>query len=377
MKIGIDARMLDWAGVGRYSRELAKGLAEIDKENEYILFCNPENEHLVSQASNFVKKVVNLPVFSLAGQIAWTRLLRKTDLDVFHSPHFVFPLLVPCPSISTIQDIIPLIHPEVLPSFMKRYYYKMQNIRATKKATHVIVTSSSTKQDIIRILGVADKKIDIIPLAASRNFKVLTNKDSLKDVKSKFKIENRFILTLGNSKPHKNWTALISAFHQLRQETDGEHQLVLAGKQDPRFPQSKDLVRELHLEKYVRFIDFIIDEDLLILYNAAAVFVLPSLYEGYGIPVLEAMACGTPVICSNTSSLPEVAGEAALQVKPNSKDIAKAMYKVLSDETTQKRLTREGQARARAFSWQKTAEETLKVYKYVGSKRKNSKNKEY
>lgn len=370
MKIGIDARMLDWAGVGRYTRELAKGLAQIDKENEYILFSNSENENPVPQAANFTKKVIDLPVFSPAGQFAWARLLKKANLDVFHSPHFVFPPIVPCPSVATIHDLIPLVHPEVLPSFVKRFYYRMQNMRATKKATNVIADSSSTKQDIIRILGIAGEKIEVIPLAADKNFEVICSEDSLKEVRSKFNIGKRFILTLGNSKPHKNWTELIRAFHQLKKEKEVEHHLVLAGKQDPRFPQSKDLVRELKLEKNVRFIEFITEEDLPILYNGASVFVLPSLYEGFGLPVLEAMAGGTPVICSNASSLPEVAGEAALLVKPNSEDLAKAIFKVLSDEETQKRLIREGRARARKFSWQKTAAKTLEVYKSVGRKRK-------
>jgi glycosyltransferase involved in cell wall biosynthesis len=370
MKIGIDARMLDWAGVGRYTRELAKGLAQIDKENEYILFSNAENENPVPQATNFTKKVIDLPVFSPAGQFVWARLLKKANLDIFHSPHFVFPPVVPCPSVATIHDLIPLVHPEVLPFFLKRFYYRMQNMRAAKKATNIIADSSSTKQDIIRILGIAGEKIEVIPLATDKNFEVICSEDSLKKVRSKFNIGKRFILTLGNSKPHKNWTELIRAFHQLKKEKEVEHHLVLAGKQDPRFPQSKDLVRELKLEKNIRFIEFITEEDLPILYNCASVFVLPSLHEGFGLPVLEAMACGTPVICSNASSLPEVTGEAALLVNPNSEDLAKAIFKVLSDEETQKRLIREGRARARKFSWQKTAAKTLEVYKSVGRKRK-------
>lgn len=362
--------MLDWTGVGRYTRELAKGLAQIDKENEYILFSNSENENPVPQAANFTKKVIDLPVFSPAGQLVWASFLKKANLDVFHSPHFVFPPIVPCPSVVTIHDLIPLAHPEVLPSFVKRFYYRMQNKRATKKATNIIVDSSSTKQDIIKILGIAGEKIEVIPLAADKNFEVICSEDSLKKVRNKFNIAKRFILTLGNSKPHKNWTELIRAFHQLKKEKKVEHHLVLVGKQDPRFPQSKDLVRELKLEKNVRFIEFITEEDLPILYNGTSLFVLPSLHEGFGLPVLEAMACGTPVVCSNASSLPEVTGEAALLVNPNSEELAKAIFKVLSDEETQKRLIREGRTRARKFSWQKTAAKTLEVYKSVGRKRK-------
>lgn len=368
MKIGIDARMIDWSGVGRYTRELLGGLASIDQSNQYILFSNQGSSVQIPNAPNFFKSPVNLEVFSATNQLKWAQALENTDLDLFHSPHFVFPLYISCPSIVTIHDLIPLIHPEVLPSFVKRKYYRIQNKKAIKKATTVIAVSSSTKKDILKIFGAAEEKIEVIHEAASKNFKVIQNEDLIKNIRNQYKLGNRFILSVGNSKPHKNWIELIKAFYKLKKTSQFKCQLVLVGNQDPRFLHCKNLVTELRLEKDIRFINFAAEEKLTALYNAACVFVLPSLYEGFGLPVLEAMACGTPVVCSNTSSLAEVAGEAALLTKPSSKDIADAIWKVLTEETTRNKLSQKGLARVNEFSWQKTAAQTLAAYKDVANK---------
>ncbi|MDI6689770.1 MAG: glycosyltransferase family 1 protein [Actinomycetota bacterium] len=367
MRIGIDARIIDWAGVGRYTQNLLKSLREIDGKNEYILFCDQKSEHLVPTAPNYDKRVVEQPVLSPLYQFSWSRKLRRADLDVFHSPHFVWPYITPCPSVVTIHDLIPLISPEVMPSRLARIYYRWMNKRATSRAKRVIAVSKSTKQDLVRLLGVSEAKIKVIQEAVDERYKVVRDRELLKTIRGKYDIKQKFILNVGNPKPHKNWSRLIEAFFKLMLESRRNYQLVLVGPKYSEHSEIDHLIRRSGLEKRVTFTGIIGEEDLLLLYNAAEVFVFPSLYEGFGLPPLEAMACGIPVICSNTSSLSEVVGNAALMIDPyNVSEIAEAIGKVLTDNSLREKLRERGLARVNKFSWKKTAEATLKIYREVG-----------
>ncbi len=366
MRIGFDARMIEWSGVGSYSKNLLKALSGIDTQNEYVLFCHPETVELIPEAPNFTKKLVKQPVFSLFRQFGWIDELKEANLDIFHSPHFVFPPVIPCPSVATIHDLIPLVVPAVMPSRGDRFYYKRANRSALGRVKGVIAVSECTKQDIIRFFGTSEEKIWVIYEAAAPEFREIKDESLLKIVLNKYGLQRPFILNVGNPKPHKNWTGLIRAFAELKKRKF-EHKLVLVGPDDPRFLEPKRLAGQLSLESDVIFIKFVEKEYLPMLYNAADVFVFPSFYEGFGLPPLEAMACGTPVVCSKAASLPEVVGDAALVIDPSDiRGLAAVVGNVISDESLRKSLREKGLARAAQFSWQRTAEQTLEVYKEVG-----------
>lgn len=367
MRIGIDARMIDWTGVGRYTQNLLKSLVTIDQENEYVLFCHEETEKLAPEASNFIKKIVSQPVFSLASQLGWAREVSQAKPDIFHSPHFVLPLLFSRRTVVTIHDLIPMLFPKNLPSRATYVHYNTMIKLGVRKAQKIIAVSASTKNDLIRLVRIPPEKIVVIPEAADARYKPVQDEQRWKQVKERQGIQRKFLLYVGNYKPHKNLVRLVKAFSQLPESLRKEHQLVLVGKKDKRYPEVGSLVKKLNLKRDVTMLGFLSEDDLLMFYNAAQALILPSLYEGFGLPPLEAMACGTPVIASNVSSIPEVVGDAALLLsnQQDVNEIAKAMEKILTDENLRKDLRAKGLARAKQFSWKRTAEETLQVYREV------------
>jgi glycosyltransferase involved in cell wall biosynthesis len=367
MKIGFDARMIDWAGVGTYSYNLLKALKEIDKENEYILFCDRNSISQVPYADNFSKRVISESIFSSFHQLFFSISLKKQSLDIFHSPHFIFPLFLSCSSVVTIHDLIPLVFPSSMPSKLGRFYYQKVNSKVAKKTKIIIAVSNSTKKDLLEQFDVPEEKIRVIYNGVAESFDVIENETLLDEVKKKYKIRSKVLLSVGNPKPHKDWLGLIEAFARLGSEAQ-DYQLVLVGSRDPRYPKIDQLIKKLHLEDRVVITGFVKESDMPLLYNSADVFIFPSLYEGFGLPVLEAMACGTPVLCSNFSSLPEVAGDATLMFDPNDKNsLIEGIENLLSDEKLKKDLSEKGLKRAKLFSWEKTAQQTLEVYREIKS----------
>jgi len=362
MRIGFDARMIDWTGVGTYSYNLVKSLIEIDKENEYILFCDKRSISQVPSADNFSKRIISESVFSPSHQLFFSITLRKQELDIFHSPHFISPLFLSCPSVITINDLIPLMFPPSMPSKIGQIYYRRTNNKAIRKAGKVITVSESTRRDIIENFNISEKKVQIIYDGVGEEFDIIKNKNLINRAKERNKISSPYLLNVGNPKPHKNWIRLIKAFASLGSIVK-DHQLVLVGSPDPRYPEITRAIKQLRLEDKVIITGFVKENDMALLYNAADALIFPSLYEGFGLPVLEAMACGTPVVCSNTSSLPEVAGDAALMVDPADKEsIAEGIKRILSDKKLRQSLSEKGLKRKGLFSWTKTAQQTLDVY---------------
>lgn len=370
MRIGVDARMIEWSGVGRYTQNLLRSLAKIDKENQYVLFCHQASVSLTPDARNFSKVIVTQPVFSMSSQLSWTREVNQASLNMFHSPHFVLPLLFTPGSVITVHDLIPLLFPGNLRSKAAQMYYTTMIKLATKKAEKIIAVSNCTKEDLIANLNVPARKIKVIPEAADERYHVVKRTEEFDIALKKYGIKNKYLLYVGNYKPHKNLIRLVEAFAKARKNLPEEYQLVLVGPRDKRYPEVSRLVKKLGLGKAVILAGFVSEKELLILYNTAVGFIFPSLYEGFGLPPLEAMANGLPVIASNVSSLPEVVGDAALLVNPEDvEEISQAVFKILTDEELRKKLRRKGLARAKKFSWEKTAERTLEVYKRVAEKR--------
>jgi glycosyltransferase involved in cell wall biosynthesis len=347
MRIGIDARMLGWSGVGRYTENLLQGLAEVDKENEYIVF-----------------KKIPFPPFSFGEQFLFPLILRKKKIDLFHSPHFLNPLMGVKKLVLTVHDLIPLHFPQYF-SLRERFYFYQVLKRGIKRAGKIITVSQHTKRDVLNNFKVEEEKVKVIPNAVSKMFHPIDSPEKIEKFKEKHSIDKPYILYVGNRKSHKNLEKLFQAFGLLREKTKESHILVIASL-SPR--TGKPPAQQNLPNSSIKFLENISDEDLPLLYNGAEVFAFPSLYEGFGLPPVEAMACGTPVITSNTTSLPEVVGEAAITVDPrNSEEMARGIWKILENRQLRSSLVEKGLARVKLFSVNRLAKETFRVYKEVAS----------
>jgi len=263
------------------------------------------------------------------------------------------------PAIVTCHDIIPLIFYNNIKKLKFRY-----SISGIKNADKIIADSYNTKQDIISYFKIPDEKIKVIYLAADKIFQPL-DKVIISKIKQKYNFDFPLILYVGTLEPRKNIPTLIKAFCKLKKE-GLPHILLVTGKKDGKYKKIFEMVKRLNLQKDTIFTGYVPEEDLPAIYNAADLFVYPSLYEGFGLPPLEAMACGTPVITSNTSSFPEVVGDAGIMVKPHDVDeLAKVMYEVLTNDGLREDMIKKGLKQAKKFSWKKCAKETLEVYQEV------------
>lgn len=382
MRIGIDCRMFQssFTGIGRYTFELVKSLEKISVQNElaakneYILFFNePEFSSFTPQEPNFKKILVDAPHYSLKEQIKFLKILNSENLDLMHFTHFNAPIRYKKPFIVTIHDLTHNLFPgRKMKSFPYRLAYKAVVKNAVKKAAKVIAVSNNTKEDLIKILKVPEKKIEVIYEGANEEFHRLSDDDLKKYEKilaEKYGISKPFLLYTGVHRYHKNLVRLIEAFKILvdgdsRSSSHPDLQLVITGKSDPLYPEVESEAVKQNLQNKVIFTGLVKEDELIALYNLANIYVFPSLYEGFGLPVLEAFACGTPICASNISSLPEIAGEGnAIFFNPaDPKDMADKIEKVLIDIKLAEDLICKGSERIKFFSWEKMAKEILKVY---------------
>ncbi len=372
MKIGIDARSLlrqERAGLEQYLANLIFNLAKIDRENQYFLFFNfirPQYQKFLPQltSENFHNIICRIPskIMNRLFKIHFPVEFCIGKLDIFHGPrHRLLPsIFARC--VLTIHDLMFLAHPEFLkPEWVKSFEKEIPN--GIKRADLIIADSEFTKNEIIEKWNISQEKIKVTYLGVGEEFYPIEDEIIIAKVKHKYGIKNKYILYVGNIEPKKNLIRLIEAFFQLRNSITG-YNLVITGGKSWFFDHVFQKVNELNLQKEVIFTGYISDEELPALYNGADIFIFPSLYEGFGIPVIEAMACGTPVITSNVASLPEVVGEAGVLVDPfNLEEITTAMYQLLTDTNLHTKLKEKGLQRAKLFSWEKTARETLAVYK--------------
>ena len=365
MRIGIDARKLHDFGIGTYIRNLLRQLARLDRDSEYVLLARPDDcEALASIGANFRSVPETAGNYSLAEQIRIPWALRRERVDLFHAPHYVLPLLVPCKAVVTIHDCIHLMFPQYLPNRMALAYARTSIRTAAKRATRVLTVSESSKRDILRFVDVPADKIDVIYNAYDERFGLEPREEDIVRVRERYQLDDAFVLYAGNVKPHKNLGRLIEAFHLVRKRGLDHLKLVLIGDQISKYAELRRAVHKHQLHKYVRFLGYLPEDTLAVMYRLAGVFVFPSLYEGFGLPPLEAMASGTPVVTSNVSSLPEVAGDAAVLVDPyDPSAIADGIYAVLSNQTFRDELRRKGLARARQFSWEASVGRVLEIYR--------------
>ncbi len=367
MRIGIDARKLHDFGIGTYIRNLLRQLARQDRQTEFVVFCRPDDrETLTSLGENFRPVDEIARNYSIAEQVRIPLAIRREGVTLFHAPHYVLPPLVPCRSVVTIHDCIHLMFPQYLPNRLALQYARTSISLAARRATRVLTVSESSKRDILRFVDTESDKIDVIYNAYDERFGVEPREEDVVRVRERYQLHDEFVLYAGNVKPHKNLERLIVAFDLVRKRGLDHLKLVLIGDEISRYSALRRAVHQHQLHKYVRFLGYLPEETLAVMYRLAGVFVFPSLYEGFGLPPLEAMASGTPVVTSNVSSLPEVAGDAAILVDPHDPHaIADGIYRLLTDEQLRRDLRLKGLARARQFSWEESVRRVRAIYREV------------
>jgi glycosyltransferase involved in cell wall biosynthesis len=367
MRIGIDARLVYYsqAGITQYILRLIQGLAEIDPENEFLILQSRKDKRVIVDRPNFRRVGLWTPSHHRLEQYTLRMEISGLGLDVLHSPDFIPPFHRNCKSIITIHDLAFLLYPHFLTKESARYYGQID--QAVKRTDHIIAVSESTKRDTIRLLGVPESKISVIYESANPIYRPVNDPEALKQIKDKYHINSDFILFVGTIEPRKNLPALLRAYRQLLDSYKADVKLAVVGRRGWLSEEVFTLVEKLRLANDVLFLGRVPIEDLLHLYNAAQLLAQPSFYEGFGLPPLEAMACGTPVVVSNVSSLPEVVGDAGLLIDPEDvSELTVAIWRVLTDEALRAELIAKGLKRAQCFSWKKTALQTLELYLRVG-----------
>lgn len=361
MKIAFDLRRIGNPGIGRYMKCLVEAVTAQAPENEYLLILPPGGDGLVA-APGAEKICPPLKYYSVREQVELPRILRRHRVDLLHSPHFLLPLLPPCPAVATIHDVIYLACPQDLPSGAGRLYYRAMMNACARMATRIITDSEHSKSEIVSYLRADPERIDVIYPGVDPVFAPVTDAEQLAAVRSRFGIDREFILCVGIYKPRKNHAGLLRAFQRCL--ASGMHaQLVVAGPMAEGEAVLRRLAAELGIAKHVVFTGFVSDVELCALYSAARVCVCPSLYEGFGFTVLEAMACGAPVLCSRATSLPEVAGKAVLYFDPHDpQEMASQLVRAFSDDALRAALIEQGRQNLQRFNWAETARQTLAVY---------------
>jgi len=368
VRIGIDARKLHDFGIGTYIRNLLRHLSRLDHDTEYVIIARPNDAAaLDALGPNFRAVAETSGNYSLAEQLKIPLILRRERVTLFHAPHYVLPPLVTCRSVVTIHDCIHLMFPQYLPNRMALGYARASIATAARRANRIITVSESSKHDILRFVNVEPSKIEVIPNAFDERFSVQPPEAQVVRVRERYQLQDEFVLYAGNVKPHKNLERLIDAFHLVRTRGLDHLKLVLIGDEISKYTSLRRAVHRHQLHKYVRFLGYLPEDTLTVMYRLASVFVFPSLYEGFGLPPLEAMASGTPVVTSNVSSLPEVAGDAAILVNPyEPESIADGIYRVVTDRPTRDDLCRRGLERSRQFSWESSVRRVREIYEAVG-----------
>ena len=364
MKIAFDLRRIGNPGIGRYMKCLVESMIDLAPEHEYLLILPPDGEHLVN-APNATKIVPCVKYYSVREQIELPRLLRRHKVDLFHSPHFLLPLVRLCPAVATIHDVIYLACSQDLPSFAGRLYYRAMMNACSRLAARIVTDSEYSRSEIVRYLRTDPGKIDVVYPGVDPGFQPVVDSARLEAVRARYGIDQDFILSVGIYKLRKNHAGLLQAFRSFL-ESGTRAQLVIAGPMAEGEPKLRRLAVELGIAEQIVFTGFVNDADLCALYSAATVCACPSFYEGFGFTVLEAMACGTPVVCSVATSLPEVGGQAALYADPHKpQEIADQMLRIFFDAHLRNSLVIQGRQNLQRFSWANTARQTLAAYHHA------------
>jgi len=369
-RVGINVQALGTqvGGDETYIRNIVGGLAAVDSYGDYTLFfTSPPDLAMLPPGSDRMNRVVVRPRNPLVRlPLTFPLALRRARTDVVHV-QYVAPPLCPARVVVSVHDIAYERYPGFFPPSVVAQFRICVPLTIRQSAA-VLTLSEFSKRDIVRRYGVPEDKVVVAPCAADPSFQPIHDQERLAGVRARYQTGEGYILCVGNLQPRKNLKTLIDAYVRLRQTDATRHKLVLVGRQAWLHDDIFAAARASGYADALVFTGYVPQDDLVALYNAADLFVYPSIFEGFGLPPLEAMACGTPVVTSNTSALPETVGDAALTVDPLDADaLARAMARVLSDDAACERLSTLGLRRAGSFSWQATARIVLGVYRAAGS----------
>ncbi len=373
MRIGIDARFYgpDSKGLGRYTEQLIKNLEKSDTKNTYVIFLRAKEYHTYTPRNkNFTKVCADFRWYSFAEQIFFPFVLRAARCDVVHFPHFNVPFFYKKKFVVTIHDLILLRYPTIRATtlhpilyWIKFAAYKLVIRRAIHAAQHIIAVSDFTRKDILRHYTKINPSKVIVTYEAACDAIQLSSREA-DEIISNYAIIKPYILYAGNAYPHKNLESLVRAF--IASDVAQTHELILVGKNDFFY---RRLMREVGAHGYsekIRMLPSVPDVVLNVLYSRAVAFIFPSLYEGFGLPPLEAMLHGCPVATSDATCLPEIVGDAALLFDAKKQeDITRAIERIVSDRELRERLIREGRQHALTYSWHRMAQETCAVYEKI------------
>jgi len=374
VKVAIDIRRMTEFGIGTYIRNVVKTLARLDHESKYFLVGSPEKVgEFGALPGNFHAVRLEDREDTLKGSVEFRAIVRRLECDVAHIPHlFWIPRGLPCPYIVTVHDLLEHMYGARDGSNLRRRMHLQLTRRALRKAARVLAVSQFTKCEIEKILAIPDARVEVVYNAIDERF--LHGHASEADrqlIAQRYQVNYPFLLYAGAIRPHKNVVRIIEAFSALKTELQKENvipdlKLIIIGDDLSGHPDLRRTVVRSGVQNDVRFLGFVPIEVLRIFYDVAKLFVFPSLYEGFGLPPLEAMAHGTPVVTSNTSSLPEVAGNASLLVNPeNVFEIQRAMQKALLDPVLRQRMKQRGYEQAKRFSWTSSVERILEIYREI------------
>ncbi len=301
----------------------------------------------------------------LRGIVYWRKQLRRDDIDVFHSTYYPIPPMVDTKTVLTVHDVRLMRFPETY-SRARYWFLKLAVPYSVKRADKIIADSDFTKEELVKLLGVPREKIAVVHPGANPRFKPIRDQTSLKRVKAKLSLPDRFVLFVGHLEPRKNLARLVEAFSILKSKTKLPHKLVILGRESWGYEPVFEAAERHNECSDIVFTGYVDEDDLPLVYNLADALAFPSLYEGFGLPLLEAMACGVPVVTSKVSSLPEVAGKAAILVDPyNVEEIADGLAAVLEDEALRQALINKGLDRAKKFRWEEAAAQIIHAYEEV------------
>ena len=371
MRIAIDVSPVVYhkAGLATYTRNLTEHLICSDRQNSYRAFhYGQPNEPLPAPLDALPGSTVPWDAQRWRLQVAAQYFLGGTmdhavgDVDIFHATEHLLPPLRATRTVFTFHDAIYALFPKYhLPK--NRLFLGWMMPRFLRRADAIIAVSECSKRDAIRLYHVAPEKVKVIYEGINPEMKPVHDRNRRAEIRARYAKHQPYLLFVSTIEPRKNISALIDA-HKILRAQGFTQRLVIAGRKGWLYQSTFEHIKQVGMESEIDFLDHVPDADLPVLYSACDAFVFPSLYEGFGLPPLEAMACGAPVICSNTSSLPEVVGDAALQVNPcDVNEIAKAVMRVLNDTTLRDELRAKSLARAAQFSWERTAHETVQVYR--------------
>lgn len=369
MKIGIDARganLYRGTGIGTYTENVIREILNIDDKNSYTLYWYGEGY------KEFLKDNCKITMASRGNHGFFENMyfpynIEKNNIEVYHIPQngIGFSGNLSCLKIATIHDLIPYIMPETVgKGYLMKFLKSMPVI--LEECDALITVSEYSKKDILKFFPIDPNKIYVTPLAANDNYRILDKTYCKNYLYKNYKIKDNFILYIGGFSARKNVSSLIKAFSKISSAVNSNTKLVIVGASKDSIEALKKLCSSLNISEEVIFTGYVKEEDLPIFYNSCEIFVYPSIYEGFGLPPLEAMSCGAPVISSNTTSIPEVVKDSGILVNPlKISEIEEALWKVLTDENLRNELKLSGLKNSNNFSWRNTAEKTLKVYEEV------------